>query len=340
MPRRSRAFTITWWQGDHTWVFIYHTLDNVVCDYIIYQTELSPETGNQHIQGYIYFANGKTLERVRALFPGASIEVAIRSAKINKEYCSKIASRKPGGIAKERGTMPDQGARTDIVDARLDIEAGMNDFDMFVKHNLIWARYSQVLIRHRAAMVQPRNFWTKTLVLWGRTGLGKSTRAHWHAQQNGGRIGQMMLPRNADTMVWADGCIAADTIIIEDIGLPGNFAYSTLKNMLDWAPCRMPVKGMSMQWAPHHVIITSNFNPREWYPTDGGDWDALNPEGGPDNPLKRRLTTRGSEIIHMERRWNVPPTPRVTEPLLLTDREDPPAPPIIGYGGASDVSLD
>ncbi len=314
MPRRSRAFIITWYLGALTWAHIFNVLDTVECEYMIYQEEICPETGRRHIQGYVYFANGKTLERVRAIFLGANILVAHRSALINKQYCTKLESRRPGGRSRERGIMPDQGARTDIHDARVDIEAGMNDFDMFVKHGLLWARYSRVLIAHRSAMVKPRTFWTQTTTIWGNTGLGKSARALWHAQQNGGNIGQMLLPRDQKSMVWGDGCINADTIIIEDMELPGNFSYGVLKNMLDWTPCRMPVKGMSMQWAPHFVIITSNHHPREWYPDRDGPWAA------DTNALCRRLTTNGSEIIHMTRRWT-PPPPRIIqdEPLAIED---------------------
>lgn len=304
MPRRSRAFRITWFLGDLTWEHIHGVMDDTKCQYMVYQEEISPETGRRHIQGYVYFENGKTLERVRKIFKGADIRLADKKASVNKTYCTKLESRRPGGRTRERGTMPDQGARTDIVDAREDIEAGMNDNEMFVKHGMLWARHSRVLMAHRAAMVKPRNFWTQTIVFWGKTGLGKSTRALWHAQQNEGTVARMLLPRGQSDMVWGDGCVNATTIVIEDMELPGNFSYGVLKNMLDWTPCRMPVKGMSMEWAPKYVIITSNHDPRTWYADKDGAWNKE------DNALCRRLTTNGSEIIHMTRAWK-PPVPRV-----------------------------
>ncbi len=309
-PRRTRAFRITWHLGAHTWDYIHNILDTVECEYIVYQEEICPDTQRRHIQCYVHFANGKTLERVRAIFIGADVRLAHKSAAINKAYCTKLESRRPGGRTRERGVIPEQGARHDIDDARVDIEAGMNDFDMFVKYGILWARYRNALIAHRTAMVKPRTYWTKTLVLWGKTGIGKSARALWTAQQNGGNIATMLLPRNQSDMVWGDGCINADTIIIEDMELPGNFNYGVLKNMLDWTPCQMPVKGMSMQWAPHYVIITSNHDPREWYPGRDGAWTA------DENALCRRLTTNGSEIVHMERRWR-PPSPHILHHAIM-----------------------
>ncbi len=169
-----------------------------------------------------------------------------------------------------------------------------------MKHGITWARYRTALIHHRMAMVQPRDFWTVTLVLFGATGVGKSLRARWNAEILGGVTATMMLPRNQDSMVWGDGCINATTIIIEDLELPGNFNYGVFKTMLDWTPMLMPVKGMSMQWAPHNVIITSNHHPKLWYPGKDGPW---NPK---ENALCRRLTTNGSRIIEMKEVWTIP----------------------------------
>ncbi len=299
-PRRYRGFRITWYLGDLTWEHIFNVLDTVKCEYIVYQQEDCPTTGRLHVQGYVYFANGKAKKTVEKIFLGANILTADRSSEENRDYCTKLDTRHEGGRTRERGTCPKQGARHDINDAREDIEAGMDDFDMFRKHGILWARYRHALIAHRSAMVKPRDFWTKTLTIYGDTGMGKSTFALWTAKQNPGTVATMMLPKNQDSMVWCDGCINANTIIIEDIELPGNFGYGTLKNMLDWTPCLMPVKGMSMQWAPHFVIITSNHHPQLWYAGRDGEWT---PE---KNALCRRLTTNGSKIVHLTEQWRAP----------------------------------
>lgn len=297
-PARTRAFRITWFRGAHTWAYIHDVLDTVVCRYIIYQEEICPETERRHIQGYVYFENAKTLVRVRRIFVGADIRVAHRSPKINKEYCTKLESRREGGRARERGDFPTPGARHDIVVAREDIEAGLSNKEMFIKYGLLWAQYSRVLKEYRADMIEPRDFWTVTTVLWGPTGIGKSYRTGWMAKRNPGSVGSLLIPRDGKDMVWGDGCVAANTVIIEDIGCPGEINLTMLKRMLDRHPCPMPVKGTHMQWAPHYVIITSNYDPQTWYP--GEEWT---PE---TNPLCRRLTTEGSEIIHMTQQWTPP----------------------------------
>ncbi len=296
--RRARGFRLAWFKGEHTWRHIYRVLDTVECVYIIYQDEICPETDNRHVQAYVHFLNGKLLSRVRDIFEDADVRIADKSPEVNRAYCSKVATRRVGGRARERGTLPDQGARHDIHDARRDIEAGLTNAEMFIKYGILWARYGRTLKEYRSDMVAPRNFWTKTLVIWGKTGIGKSTRCYWEANQLPGTVGYLLIPRDGRDMVWGNGCIASKTVVIEDLGCPGEINYTVLKRMLDWAPCPMPLKGSDMQWAPLNVIITSNFDPRTWYP--GEEWT-------PDqNPLCRRLTTNGSRIIHMVHPWTVP----------------------------------
>ncbi|GAC77752.1 replication protein, partial [uncultured marine virus] len=147
-PRRNRAFCLTWNDGDTTRAYKLNILNTVACDYIIYQEEIG-ENGNHHFQGYVYFPNGKTLERVRAIFPGCNIEVARRSPKINKEYCSKLDTRAPGGAAAERGVLPDQGHRADLEEFVREIEAGKSDFEMMHLNASLWCRYRIALIAHR-----------------------------------------------------------------------------------------------------------------------------------------------------------------------------------------------
>ncbi len=106
--RRSRAFRITWFKGDHSWTHIHEVMDTVECDFIVYQEEICPETDRRHIQGYVHFANGKTLARVRTIFEGADIRLATKSAEVNVAYCTKLESRREGGRSRMRGTLPNQ----------------------------------------------------------------------------------------------------------------------------------------------------------------------------------------------------------------------------------------
>ena len=83
-------------------------LENIECRYLIVGDEVGEE-GTPHLQIYIYFVNGRTFNRMKRDFPRAHIEVARGSPEENREYCSKE------NVMIERGNIPTQGRRSDII---------------------------------------------------------------------------------------------------------------------------------------------------------------------------------------------------------------------------------
>ncbi len=291
--RRFRAFCLTWFKGHNEWVDMYRILDTVTCEYMVYQTEKCPDTGNTHIQGYVEFKNGKTVDRVRTMFPGASVRKTDGTGAKNTAYCTKVASRIANKPAKTRGTMSAQGTRNDIRDMQADIKEGLSDVEMFEKYPTGWAQYHRVLQEYRMNLIKPRSTWTKSLTFWGATGLGKSTRAFYEAKKIG-TWATFLIPQGRSSIVWADGTVGADVVIIEDY--EGEISYGMIKKMLDRHPMTMHVKHSMCQWTPKLVIFTSNTDPKTWY----GDHKWA------EGPLERRMTTQGSKIIHFTKEWTVP----------------------------------
>lgn len=293
--RRHRGFLVIWFKGSNEWADMYRTMDTIESEYMVYQTEKCPKTKRTHIQGYVHFKNGKTHKRVRKMFKGAKILVAGGSPEENRIYCTKVESRIPGEPFSERGTCPKKGKRSDLADMGQDIRDGLNDVDMFEKHLVTWHNYGRTLKEYRVGLIKPRHFWTVCLTLVGKTGVGKSSRAYWEAGQMG-TVGSMLLPSSRSATVWADGCVGKDVIILEDFG--GEINYRTFKRMLDWHPMTAAVKGSSCEWAPKYMVITTNVEPDQWYIDECAE--PWTPE---DNPICRRLTTNGSEIVHMTEVW-------------------------------------
>ena len=75
-------------------------LNNLACRYIVYGKEVAPETGTPHLQGYVYFASGKSFSATRTLLPGCHLLVARGTPGQNFRYCSK------DGDFVERGDRP------------------------------------------------------------------------------------------------------------------------------------------------------------------------------------------------------------------------------------------
>lgn len=98
---RIRAWSFTW--NNYTEDDIIY-IKNLSYNYLIYGKEVGEEKNTPHLQGFIYFSNGKNFERVRKLFKNNHVEdTKCIPASIN--YCMKE------GDYYEYGTKPQQGKK-------------------------------------------------------------------------------------------------------------------------------------------------------------------------------------------------------------------------------------
>lgn len=106
MPEaRYRAYVFTW----NNYPANYReTLDRLVCRYIVAGEEVAPNTGTHHLQGYVYFAHGKTETATRALLAGSHVERAHGTPKQCDEYCRKTrdVDDEPNAVVYSRGDRP------------------------------------------------------------------------------------------------------------------------------------------------------------------------------------------------------------------------------------------
>ena len=86
MAVRSRSWVFTWNNYEED---AFTLLAALPCRYIIYGKEVAPTTGTRHLQGYVYFTAGKSLDRVRQLLHGCHIERARGTTAQCMDYCKK-----------------------------------------------------------------------------------------------------------------------------------------------------------------------------------------------------------------------------------------------------------
>lgn len=72
--------------------------------YIICGAEKGSKKSRDHLQGYVYFRNAKSLMRMKKYLPRAHLEVSKGTPEQNKDYCSK------DGDVWIHGCIPQQGA--------------------------------------------------------------------------------------------------------------------------------------------------------------------------------------------------------------------------------------
>jgi len=114
--------------------------------------------------------------------------------------------------------------------------------------------------------LQPVSMERSCSVFWGETGTGKSRRAWEEAGLSG-------YPKNPNTKFW-DGYQGHEHVVLDEFR--GRIDISYLLQWLDRYPVIVEIKGSATVLRARKFWITSNLDPRLWYPdADPATLDAL-----------------------------------------------------------------
>lgn len=252
----------------------YHAYLEAKCTYAVCGEEKG-ESGTPHLQGYAEWSTSRRFATLQRALPRAHLEKRRGSAQQASDYCKK------DGNFVEFGTISQQGARSDlaslVADAR---DPALTMYDILDRHPVPFLKFNKhVSAVRNLQMAQDTKFTPMDVrVFWGDAGSGKTRAAHAIDPE------LFMLPcGGGHSAIWFDGYdpYKHKTILLDDF-YGGCIKYGYLLKLLDGYRFQLPVKG-SFAWKSYtRVIITSNTDPRQWYP------DGLSPA------LKRRIT----EIVH------------------------------------------
>ncbi len=257
-------------------------------------------SGTQHLQACVRIKNALTVKSLARLLrksglPGCHIEVCLGSPEQNKVYCSKPEGRLSGPW--EGGTMPQPGVRNDLIRMVALARAGATNRALWDANPVSMLRYGRSFMQARRDSCLPRSEPTLNTVLWGgTTGRGKTWRAIWMAKQlYPDEEPCIMVVPEPGRQTWFDGYEGEKVVIFDDM-VPDAMSWALFLRLSDRYPLRVQIKGGTVMWAPKLIIWTSNVSPARWFPGKEGKL----------GPLVRRLSTRGSEIIHMTANWTPP----------------------------------
>lgn len=226
------------------------------CQYYVFGKEVAPTSGTVHLQGYVYFKNGRTVVSVRKALAGAHIEVAKGSAEQNRVYCCK------GGDFEESGEIPANDRPSQLADARA-VRAAKNkqmlelDLSELVASGIL--AVSQVPLIKRARLIlegetdaychdDVRGVW-----YFGAPRTGKS-RFAYHENPMAFRKSQNK---------WWDGYSGEEVVILDDLDTDALGHY--LKIWTDRYPARGETKNGHTQLRHKKFIVTSNYIPEELF---------------------------------------------------------------------------
>lgn len=213
------------------------------------------EGGFLHWQVLAITNKRSTLRQVKlALHQSAHVELSRSEAA--EEYVWKEDTR-VAGTQFELGSKPLSRARKE--DWNVILQSAKNGKFEEIPGDILVRHYSSIKRIRVDYMVPIERPAVTVNVYWGPTGTGKTFRAHSEIRERG-------LPyydKNPLTKWW-DGYRGQVLCLIDEFA--GRVDIVNLLRWLDRYPCNVEVKGYSVPLEATEFWITSNINPRDWYP--------------------------------------------------------------------------
>lgn len=220
------------------------------CLYVRGQLETGEGTGYRHWQLLLVLAEKKRLSFVTSTYPGGHWELSRSDAA--DAYVWKEQTR-------VEGTQFELGARKLKRNSEKDwgvIRTFAQSGDLESIPADVYVRCYNQIKRIRADHLVPVRVDRVCHVFWGPTGTGKSRRA-WDLG------GDLAYAKDPCTKWWC-GYRGQQSVIIDEFR--GLINISHLLRWLDRYPVCVETKGSSEPFVAREIFITSNVDPRNWYP--------------------------------------------------------------------------
>lgn len=229
--------------------------------YIKGQEEEGAETGYRHYQVVVYFRRKVRIRAVKSVF-GEGVHCEPTRSDAAREYVWKEDTR-VAGTQFEYGSLAIRRANDVDFESvrRLSMQGRLLEIpaDLFI-------RYYANLRRIAADYAVPEHVEKRVHVFVGPTGTGKSRRA-WE------EAGVDAYPKGPTSKFWC-GYQGQKKVVIDEFR--GGIDVSHILRWLDRYPVLVEIKGSSSTLKCDEIWITSNLEPRYWYPTlDTETLDAL-----------------------------------------------------------------
>lgn len=226
--------------ADKTWV------ERFSCTYMVCGEETG-ESGTPHLQGYLHLENAKSLSGMKLIHPRAHWEPARGTPQEASDYCKK------DGQFTERGTLPQQGKRTDLDEVKRRVKARHSLAEIvFEATSYQSMKAAELLYSHLPASVRH-----DMCVTWffGPSGSGKSYRGDFCA-------GRSAFVKPAGR--WFNGYDNQDTIFWDEFR-DNDILPHDLFRLLEPRPFAVEIKGGYRHIAANSFVFTSIQPPWEFY---------------------------------------------------------------------------
>lgn len=257
--------------------------------YMVWQREVCPRTGTEHIQGYVRFNKRRYMKFVKEAFlnrGNAHVELAHGNEEQNKVYCSKEATRKPDTVPVELGEYDakagTQGRRSDLEEIAEKIKSNVSTRQIAEEYPGDFIRYHMGIEALAGKLQRPPMNARNVVVfyLYGPTGTGKTHRC------------RTQIPDLFEVMPGRDpwGGYSGQTTVLFDEFNWEKWSVQEMNKYLDKWPCKLDCRYRDTYAAWTRVVICAN-SPVE------ANWPMA---AGPLRAALRRRITREIHVLDRE----------------------------------------
>lgn len=229
--------------------------------YGIIGSEVCPESGRKHLQGYVRLTNATTFNALKTkIFPAncnPHIEIAKGNDEQNFTYCSKE------GDYIEWGEKAKPGRRTDLETVYNMIREKKPLEDIINENPSTYIKYHSGIDKVISKRIKKRERAPIVFWLWGLSGVGKTRLAS--------SISKSTFIK--DNTQWWCGYEGEDVILIDDFD--GKWPYRDLLRLLDFLPYRGQIKGSSVNINSDVIVITCEFPPHDIYNRSDNEYQQI-----------------------------------------------------------------
>jgi hypothetical protein len=250
---RTRSYLFTW--NNYTELDIEYLRNEVVkkSKYVVWGKEIAPTTGTPHLQGWVYFANGKSFNACQTLLPKCHLTpVAVDNG------CAKYSMK--DGDYEEHGVRPMTGKRKSVAmnDGRAAKAAHIIELAQEGNLEAIKTEYPIEFISKYKTLKDIKKDYMKPVPdlsgpltnewRWGPKGTGKT------------RTVCLEYPGYYDKMCnkWWDGYQGEDVVLIDDLDENHKCLVHHLKVWAQHKPFIAETKNGAIKIRPKKIIVTSN----------------------------------------------------------------------------------
>lgn len=224
--------------------------------YLLQGSEICPDTGRPHEQGFVIFTNPRVITGVIKEFPGIHWEVTKKSIQENINYCKKDNN------FTEQGEIPaGQGTRSDVKQITKLIKEGKSDQEILEERGDSALRMYKGIgwARTKMACSQKRNWEMDVRIYHGEPGTGKTRSIYKEFDINS--------IYEKPPGKWWDNYTGQPVVLIDDFDPKNCFdiTFDFYLKLLDRYPLQVEFKGGFTNFCSKIIIFTSNFHPDTWF---------------------------------------------------------------------------